>query len=123
MASFIPTPLRHFAAGQEATNTSAGTVGEALDRLPRTHPGLGRHLFTREGRLRAFVNLYLNDEGIRYPPAREETAVGTRDTLSIIPSIAGAKRRGYRPPSASGFSIGSGNQELRIAKSFYGYHC
>jgi adenylyltransferase/sulfurtransferase len=46
-------------------------------------------LFTPEGKLRAFVNLYLNDEDVRYLPAKEATAVTASDTLSIIPSIAG----------------------------------
>jgi adenylyltransferase/sulfurtransferase len=50
---------------------------------------LRRHLFNEEGRVRAFVNLYLNDEDVRYLPAKEETAVAATDTLSIIPSIAG----------------------------------
>ena len=46
-------------------------------------------MFTAEGKLRAFVNLYLNDEDVRYLPAKEATAVSATDTLSIIPSIAG----------------------------------
>jgi adenylyltransferase/sulfurtransferase len=50
---------------------------------------LRNHLFTSEGKLRAFVNLYLNDEDVRYLPEKHSTAVTAADTLSIIPSIAG----------------------------------
>ena len=48
-----------------------------------------QHLFTPEGKLRSFVNLYLNDDDIRYPPGKEQTAVNEADELTIIPSIAG----------------------------------
>jgi adenylyltransferase/sulfurtransferase len=66
----------------------AGSVGEALSALTTQHPDLRRHLYTEDGRLRAFVNVYLNDEDIRYLQ-KEQTAVRESDTLSIIPSIAG----------------------------------
>jgi adenylyltransferase/sulfurtransferase len=52
---------------------------------------LRKHLFTPEGKVRAFVNLYLNDEDVRYLPEKEATAVKESDTLSIIPSIAGGR--------------------------------
>jgi molybdopterin converting factor small subunit len=91
MTIFIPTPLRPFAGGQDAIEVHATTITEALDSLTEAHPDLRKHLFTGEGKLRAFVNLYLNDEDVRYLPAREGTAVGTADTLSIIPSIAGGR--------------------------------
>jgi molybdopterin synthase sulfur carrier subunit len=48
-----------------------------------------QHLFTPEGKLRSFVNVYLNDDDVRYLPAKEETAVSATDELTIIPSIAG----------------------------------
>ncbi|MDE3200834.1 MAG: MoaD/ThiS family protein, partial [Acidobacteriota bacterium] len=65
------------------------TVAEVLSQLTTTHPDLKKHLFTPEGKVRAFVNLYLNDEDVRYLPENDKTAVKTEDTLSIIPSIAG----------------------------------
>jgi adenylyltransferase/sulfurtransferase len=68
---------------------NVATVSEALDRLTQDNPDLRKHLFTSEGKLRAFVNLYLNDEDVRYLPAKEATTVTASDTLSIIPSIAG----------------------------------
>jgi adenylyltransferase/sulfurtransferase len=89
MTIFIPTPLRPFASGQDSVEIKAGTITEALNSLTRTHPDLRNQLFTGEGKLRAFVNLYLNDEDVRYLPAKEETAVRAGDTLTIIPSIAG----------------------------------
>ena len=89
MTIFIPTPLRLYAGGQDAVEVNAATVTEALEHLTQAHPDLRKHLFTGEGKLRAFVNLYLNDEDIRYLPAKDATAVTPADTLSIIPSIAG----------------------------------
>jgi molybdopterin converting factor small subunit len=100
MTIFIPTPLRLYAAGQDAVEVDAPTVADALEALTQTHPDLRKHLFTPEGKVRAFVNLYLNDEDVRYLPAKEATAVTAADTLSIIPSIAGGLavqvRRGER---------------------------
>lgn len=91
MKIFIPTPLRAFAGGSQAVEVDAGTVATALDSLTSDHPALRNHLFTPEGKLRSFVNLYLNDEDVRYLPAKEATEVGASDTLSIIPSIAGGR--------------------------------
>ena len=89
MTIFIPTPLRPFAAGKDAVEVEAATIADALESLTQAHPDLRKHLFTGEGKLRAFVNLYLNDEDVRYLPAKEATAITAADTLSIIPSIAG----------------------------------
>jgi adenylyltransferase/sulfurtransferase len=89
MIILVPTPLRPFAGGLDAVKVSADTVAEALTGLTLAHPELRRHLFTSDGKLRAFVNLYLNDEDVRYLPEKEATAVKAADTLSIIPSIAG----------------------------------
>ena len=75
MTIYIPTPLRSFAGGQDSVEVNAATIGEALDSLTVTHPELRKHLFTGEGKLRAFVNLYLNDEDVRYLPKKEQTAV------------------------------------------------
>jgi molybdopterin converting factor small subunit len=89
MNIFIPTPLRPYAEGKDAVEVNAATISEALAELTRTYPGLRKHLFTEEGKLRAFVNLYCNDEDVRYLPEKEQTVVSASDTLSIIPSIAG----------------------------------
>ena len=74
MTIFIPTPLRPFAGNHDAVEVSAATIAEAL----AAHPGASRSaeaLFTGEGKLRAFVNLYLNDEDVRYLPEKDATAV------------------------------------------------
>jgi adenylyltransferase/sulfurtransferase len=89
MTIFIPTPLRQFAAGKDTVTVNDTTVAGALDELTRAHPDLRRHLFTPEGKMRAFVNVYLNDEDVRYLPEKDATKVSPTDTLSIIPSIAG----------------------------------
>jgi len=94
MTIYMPTPLRPFAAGKDAVEVTAATVAGALDALTQAHPDLRKHLFTSEGKVRAFVNLYLNDEDVRYLPAKEETAISAKDTLSIIPSIAGGTDTG-----------------------------
>jgi len=84
----IPTPLRQFAAKQESVNLEAGTVGEALSALTLQFGDLKKHLYSDDGRLRSFVNVYVNDEDIRYLQ-KEKTAVQPGDTISIVPSIAG----------------------------------
>jgi molybdopterin converting factor small subunit len=86
---FIPTPLRPFADGQNAIEIEAATVAAALEALTVAHPGLRKHLFNGDGKVRAFVNLYLNDEDVRYLPGKDASPVNAEDTLSIIPSIAG----------------------------------
>jgi sulfur-carrier protein adenylyltransferase/sulfurtransferase len=84
----IPTPLRSFTGGHDAVELAGGTVGEVLDGLLRTHAGLKRHLVQEDGRLRNFVNLYLNDTDIRQLQSTE-TTVHEGDVLTIVPSIAG----------------------------------
>ncbi len=103
MKIFIPTPLRAYAAGNDALDVNAATVSGALDELTRTFPELRKHLFTGEGKLRAFVNVYLNDEDVRYLPAKEATAVSDTDTLSIIPSIAGGAGAAGRADGPRGY--------------------
>ncbi len=90
MKVLIPTPLRQYAEKKDAVEVSAATVGEALSQLTSVHPDLRKHLFTEAGQLRAFVNIYLNDEDIRYL-AKDKTPVSATDTLSIVPSIAGGR--------------------------------
>ena len=85
----IPTPLRVYAGKRDSAEVSAQTVGEALGGLTTQYSELRKHLFTDDGKLRSFVNVYLNDEDIRYLSDKENTAVKDSDSLSIIPSIAG----------------------------------
>jgi MoaD family protein len=84
----IPTPLRQYVGKQAAVEVNGATVGDAINALVTQHPDLRRHLYTEEGKLRAFVNLYVNDEDIRYLQ-KEATALKDGDQISIVPSIAG----------------------------------
>lgn len=84
----IPGPLRQYAGKQATIEVAARSVGEALSSLVAQHPDLKRHLYTDEGKLRAFVNVYVNDEDVRYLQ-KDATALQEGDTVSIIPSIAG----------------------------------
>lgn len=68
----------------------AGTVAEALSGLTAKHPDLQRHLYTEEGKLRSFVNVYLNDDDVRYLQ-KEATTIKDGDSISIVPSIAGGR--------------------------------
>lgn len=87
----IPTPLRQYAGGADSVDVSASNAGDALGQLVAAHPDLKKQLFNDEGKLRAFVNVYVNEEDIRYLD-RDRTAVKDGDTISIVPSIAGGRR-------------------------------
>ncbi len=88
----IPTPLRQYVDKQSTVEVQGATVGEAMNALVARHPEVRRHLYTEDGKLRAFVNLYVNDEDIRYLQ-KEATAVHEGDSISIVPSIAGGADR------------------------------
>ena len=96
----IPTPLRVYAGKRDSTEVKAQTVGEALGRLTTEFGDLRKHLFTEEGKLRSFVNVYINDEDIRYL-AKENTPTKDGDTISIVPSIAGGSPLVHRCCSLS----------------------
>ena len=84
----IPTPLRPYTDNQATVEVEAGTVGEALAALTARYGGLRRHLYADDGKLRSFVNVYVNDDDIRYLD-REGTALAAGDVISIVPSVAG----------------------------------
>jgi sulfur-carrier protein adenylyltransferase/sulfurtransferase len=84
----VPTPLRPFTGQQASVSVDGSTVGELLRALTTAHPELRPHLFTAEGGLRSFVNVYVNDDDIRHLQ-KEATPVGAADTVSIVPSVAG----------------------------------
>ena len=84
----IPTALRRFTADTDSVEIAAATVGEALQTLTTQFPELGKNLFNAEGKLRSFINVYVNDEDIRYLE-REATPLEATDVVSIVPSIAG----------------------------------
>ena len=84
----IPTPLRPYTDKKDAVEADGATIAELLSDLTTKHSGLKAHLYNEQGKLRSFVNVYLNDEDIRYLE-KEKTAVKPGDTISIIPSVAG----------------------------------
>src|SRR3954467_6429417 len=92
----IPTPLRQFTAKQDAVSVAGATVGEVLQALTAQHPELRKQIFTDEGKLRSFVNVYLNDEDIRYL-SKDATATADGDTISLVPSIGGGSTAAAPP--------------------------
>ena len=84
----IPTPLRPFVEKQDAVEIDGTTIGELLQNLTTKYGGLKQHLYTPEGKLRSFVNIYVNDDDIRYLQ-KDQTPLKAGDTVSIIPSVAG----------------------------------
>ena len=84
----IPTPLRPYTDKKDAVEAEGATVGELLADLTTKHAGLKPHLYNDQGKLRSFVNVYVNDDDIRYLQ-KENTLLKPGDTVSIIPSVAG----------------------------------
>jgi adenylyltransferase/sulfurtransferase len=86
----IPTPLRQYVDKKDTVEVGGATVGEVLTGLTGQFPDLRKNLYNDEGKLRSFVNIYLNDEDIRYL-GKDATAVKDGDTITIVPSIAGGE--------------------------------
>jgi molybdopterin converting factor small subunit len=86
----IPTPLRGYAGGHAVIAVAGATVGDAMRELTRIYPELRHHLYTEDGALRNFVNLYLNEEEVRHLQG-DRTPLSDTDTITIVPSIAGGE--------------------------------
>jgi molybdopterin synthase sulfur carrier subunit len=84
----LPAILRQHTGGRAAVSARGGTVRQVLDDLDVRYPGLKDRIVTEDGGLHRFVNLYLNDEDVRYLGALE-TEVADGDTISILPAVAG----------------------------------
>jgi adenylyltransferase/sulfurtransferase len=84
----IPTPLRPFTDKLDAVDIDGATIGELLQNLTTKYAGLKQHLYAADGKLRSFVNIYVNDDDIRYLQ-KDQTPLKSGDTVSIIPSVAG----------------------------------
>jgi len=91
----IPTPLRQYTEKRDNVVVEGQTVEEVLRNLTAQYGELRRHLYGEDGKLRSFVNIYRNDEDIRYLE-RERTPVKETDVLSIVPSIAGGGQEANR---------------------------
>jgi MoaD family protein len=88
----IPSPLRSYTEGVRSIDLQSTDVGSAIEELVKRYPALKGHLFSEDGSLRPYVNLFLNDEDVRHLQGLE-TELADQDQLRIIPSIAGGKRR------------------------------
>jgi molybdopterin/thiamine biosynthesis adenylyltransferase/rhodanese-related sulfurtransferase/molybdopterin converting factor small subunit len=95
----IPTALRRFTGEQDSVEVTGATVAEALGQLTTQFPNLKKNLYTDEGKLRSFVNVYVNDEDIRYLD-KDQTELQGNETISIVPSIAGGATGVAEPPAA-----------------------
>ncbi len=84
----IPTPLRPLTKGQGEVQAQAGSVLEMIDTLNSAHPGIKDRLCDETGELRRFVNIYVNEEDIRFLKGKE-TSLKDGDEVSIVPAIAG----------------------------------
>lgn len=86
----IPTPLRQYTDKKDSVEVAGVTVGEILGALTSAYPELKKNLYNDEGKLRSFVNVYVNDEDIRYL-GKDQAQVAATDTVTIVPSIAGGR--------------------------------
>jgi len=84
----IPTPLRKLTNNEEIVIASGTTIGTVLDELNAAYPGLGERILDENGGIRRFVNIFLNDEDVRFLQEKE-TPVTEKDEISIVPAIAG----------------------------------
>ncbi len=84
----LPNLLRPAAGGKSVVEVSGSTIGEVLEALQADYPAMDGQLLTHEGSLHRFVNVYVNDDDVRYLE-RLETKLGDSDVVSIIPAVAG----------------------------------
>ncbi len=84
----IPTPLRRLTGNQPEVEIEAGTVAELVQNLEVAHPGIREKLLDESGEIRRYVNIYVNEEDIRFLDGAQ-TALKERDVVSIVPAIAG----------------------------------
>ena len=84
----VPGPLRRLTNGSAEVQVEGSTVGDALQHLDTEYPGFRDRLYDESGKLRQFINIYVNDSDIRFGQGLD-TPVGDRDELSIVPAVAG----------------------------------
>ncbi|MDX3094440.1 MoaD/ThiS family protein [Streptomyces sp. ME01-24h] len=84
----IPTILRTYTGGQAEVPAEGGTLAEVIDSLERSHPGISARVLDDTGKLRRFVNVYVNDDDVRFSEGLR-TTVGEGASVSIIPAVAG----------------------------------
>jgi molybdopterin synthase sulfur carrier subunit len=84
----IPTPLRPMTGGKNEVEIDGNTIAEIIDNLGTAHPGIKERLYDEEGEVRRFINIYVNEEDIRFLTGKD-TPLKDGDQVSIIPAIAG----------------------------------
>ncbi len=84
----IPTPLQKLAGGKGEVMIEAASIQQMIDTLEKNYPGMKERLCDEQGKIRRFVNVYLNEEDIRFLD-KEATALKAGDEISIVPAIAG----------------------------------
>jgi molybdopterin synthase sulfur carrier subunit len=87
----IPTPLRKLTANLDTVTADGASIGDLLANLEAQYPGLGERILDEQGALRRFINVYVNDEDVRFLQGKE-TALKDGDEVSILPAIAGGER-------------------------------
>lgn len=88
----IPTPLRKFTNEQETVTAATGTIATLIADLDRQYPGIAARLTDEQGELRRFINVYVNEEDIRFLDGKN-TPIKEGDAVSIVPAIAGGSSR------------------------------
>ena len=86
----LPTVLRQHAGGQALVKANGSTVGEAFEDLVRQFPGLAGQIVTDDGTLHRFVNVYVNDDDVRYLQ-KLDTTLADDDVISVLPAVAGGR--------------------------------
>ena len=86
----IPTPLRPMTGGKNEVEIAGNTIGEMIENLGAAHPGIKERLYDESGEVRRFINIYVNEEDIRFLTGKE-TPLKEGDEVSIIPAIAGGR--------------------------------
>ena len=84
----VPTPLRRFTGGAEEVNANGATVAALVNNLEKNYPGIKERICDEEGRVRRFVNIFVNGDDIRFL-SNLDTAIKDGDEVSIVPAIAG----------------------------------
>jgi adenylyltransferase/sulfurtransferase len=108
----IPTALQPYTDGAEEAQIAGQTVGAVLDGLTVRYPNLRRQIFNENNKVRSFVNIFLNDDNVRFLQ-REETLVTEDDTISIIPAIAGGKTSAFPAAARANDSADLTREEIR----------
>jgi molybdopterin synthase sulfur carrier subunit len=88
---YIPSSLRRYTQGQSKVQVSGGTVSEAIENLEQRYPGVKSRLYDESGRIKRYVNIFVNDEEIRALQGAD-TTLADKDEVSIVPAMAGGWR-------------------------------